>query len=187
MAHSDLFSLRFHYVLLTLAAAWAIVKPSLRAFLVLISLQLADVVYTMPATSNHWLFTSFVNVTIIQALLYNVIKNKSFHVTEDRLLGTFMPVVRIELLVLYFYAVFHKLNAGFSRLPPVVQPFCWRRSTWRQLSLPHRVFQRQIFISRYSLSPPFPFSCASARPPLGDIDWSDFPLHSWIQFLQCLF
>jgi len=59
------------------------------------------------------LFTAFVNLTILQALLYHVVKNRSFRVEESRWLETFAPVVRIELLLLYFYAVFHKINGGF--------------------------------------------------------------------------
>ncbi len=113
LAHSDLFTTRFLYVLLTLISVWIIFKPTIGLFLLLISLQLVDVYDVMPYTSNHWLFTAFVNITIIQALLYHVIKNKSFRVEESRWLETFAPVVRIELLLLYFYAVFHKLNSGF--------------------------------------------------------------------------
>jgi hypothetical protein len=113
LAHSDLFGTRFHYILMTLVAVWIIFKPAMGVFLLLISLQLVDAFDNMPVTSNHWLFTAFVNLTIIQALLYQVVKNKSFRVDESRWLETFAPVVRIELLLLYFYAVFHKINAGF--------------------------------------------------------------------------
>jgi hypothetical protein len=113
MAHSNLFTAHFHYVLLTLSAIYVIFRPSLAGFLALISLQLVDVFFTMPATSNHWLFTAFVNITVIQALVYIVIKNKTLHVRGDQLYDTFAPVVRIELIILYFYAVFHKINSGF--------------------------------------------------------------------------
>lgn len=113
MAHADLFTLRFHYVLLSLAAVYVIFKPSVGKLVLLITMQLVDIIYTMPATSNHWLFTAFVSITILQALLYLIIKNKSFKIKEDQLFETFAPVVRIEVIILYFYAVFHKLNSGF--------------------------------------------------------------------------
>ncbi len=116
LAHSDLFTTRFLYVLLTLITVWIIFKPVKSLFLLLISLQLIDVYDTMPFTSNHWLFTAFVNITIIQALLYHIVKNRSFRIEDSRWLETFAPVVRIELLLLYFYAVFHKINAGFFTL-----------------------------------------------------------------------
>jgi hypothetical protein len=113
MAHSDLFTMRFHYVLLSLAAVYVIFKPSVAKLILLITMQFIDLFYTMPGTSNHWLFTAFVNFTIVHALLYLIIKNKSFRVREDQLFDTFAPVVRIEVIILYFYAVFHKLNSGF--------------------------------------------------------------------------
>jgi hypothetical protein len=113
MAHSDLFTTRFHYVLLSLAAVYVIFKPSIGKLVLLITMQLVDIVYTMPATSNHWLFTAFVNLTIIQALLYLIIKNRRFQIREDQFFETFAPVIRIEVIILYFYAVFHKLNSGF--------------------------------------------------------------------------
>ena len=113
LAHSDLFGTRFLYVLMPLIAAWLIFKPATGLFLLLISLQLVDAFDNMPVTSNHWLFTAFVNITIIQALLYLIVKNRSFRVDESRWLETFAPAVRIEVLLLYFYAVFHKMNAGF--------------------------------------------------------------------------
>jgi hypothetical protein len=113
MAHSNLFTAQFHYVLLTLAAVYVIFKPTLPGFLLLIVLQLVDVLETMPVTSNHWIFTGFVNITILYALIYTIIKKRSFQVREHELFETFSPVVRIELIILYFYAVFHKMNAGF--------------------------------------------------------------------------
>jgi hypothetical protein len=70
MAHSNLFTAQFHYVLLTLAAVYVIFKPTLPGFLLLIVLQLVDVLETMPVTSNHWIFTGFVNITILYALIY---------------------------------------------------------------------------------------------------------------------
>jgi len=59
------------------------------------------------------LFTGFVNLTIIQALIYLFYKNRSFRVNQGELLKTFTPAIRAEVIILYFYAVFQKLNSGF--------------------------------------------------------------------------
>jgi hypothetical protein len=67
----------------------------------------------MPNVTNHWIFTAFVNLTILQAYVYLTLKQKSFRFTKDDLIKTFTNAVRVELLILYFYVVFHKLNAGF--------------------------------------------------------------------------
>lgn len=114
MAQSSAFDAQLHYVLLTMAAVSVLYRPSsILRFLFLIALQLGDVFYKMPNLSNHWIFTALVNLTILQALLFLVIRNKSFRVRQDELLNTFAPIVRVEVIILYFFVTFHKLNADF--------------------------------------------------------------------------
>jgi hypothetical protein len=113
MAHSGIFDSQLNYALLTLAALYVVFRPSLPGFISLILLQLFDAFYRMPVTTNHWLFTAFVNLTIIHAILYLIVKNRSFNLTGGDVLQTFAPVVRIEVIILYFFTFFHKLNAGF--------------------------------------------------------------------------
>ena len=113
MAHSSVFDTQFDFALLTLSALYVIFRPSMGGFLLFISLQIFDAFYRMPFTTNHWIFTAFVNVTILHSLVYLIVKHRSFQVNSGDLLKTFAPLVRIELIVLYFFAVFHKLNAGF--------------------------------------------------------------------------
>ncbi len=114
MAQSSSFDTMLHYSLLTLAAIHVLFRPaSVAGFVVLLLLQLHDVFYKLPVISNHWIFTAFVNLTILQALVYLILKNKTFKINAGEWLETFAPVVRIEVLILYFYVVFHKLNSGF--------------------------------------------------------------------------
>jgi hypothetical protein len=113
MAHSSVFDTQFDFALLTLSALYVIFRPSMGGFLLFISLQIFDAFYRMPFTTNHWIFTAFVNVTILHSLVYLIVRHRSFQINSGDLLKTFAPLVRIELIVLYFFAVFHKLNAGF--------------------------------------------------------------------------
>jgi hypothetical protein len=113
MAHSSVFDKQLNFALLTLAAFYVILKPGMTVFLVFIILQLFDAFFRMPYTTNHWLFTAFVNCTILYAVCYQIIRQRSFKIDEGVLFKTFAPVVRIEIIVLYFFAVFHKLNSGF--------------------------------------------------------------------------
>lgn len=113
MAHSSVFDTQVDFALLTLAAMYVVFRPSMTAFIILMVLQIFDAIYRMPYTTNHWLFTAFVNLTILHALFYLVIKQRSFHVNKGALLETFAPIVKLELIILYFFAVFHKLNSGF--------------------------------------------------------------------------
>jgi hypothetical protein len=113
MAHSSVYDSQLNFALLTLAAVYVVLRPSVAGFVVLLLLQCFDAFYRMPFTTNHWIFTAFVNLTILQALLYQIIKRRSFRNDEETLFMTFAPVVRIEVIILYFFAVFHKLNSGF--------------------------------------------------------------------------
>jgi hypothetical protein len=113
MAHSSVFDTELNFALLTVAAFYVIFKPSLISFITFIALQVFDAVYRMPFTTNHWLFTALVNVTILQALVYLAVKRQSFHIASADLLGAFLYAVRIEVIILYFFTTFHKLNSGF--------------------------------------------------------------------------
>lgn len=114
MAYAGIFEDKLNYALLTLAALYVLFKPgNVKGFIILMVLQLYDVFYLLPEVNNHWLFTGFVNMTIIQVLIYHLIKQKSFYVEKANWLELFAPIVRIEVLILYFFAVFHKLNSDF--------------------------------------------------------------------------
>jgi hypothetical protein len=113
MAHSGIFDTRLNLALLSIAALYVVFKPSLSGFLAVILLQLLDVALRMPNVTNHWLFTAFVNMTFLHAILYSVYKKRSFDIDEMDVYETFAPAARAEVLILYFWAVFHKLNAGF--------------------------------------------------------------------------
>lgn len=114
MATNRTFENNFSYFMLTVAAVFLLVKPgSLLRTLIFISIQLYASFKVLPNISNHWIFFSLVNLTIVQAFFYLAIKRKSFSIERNELLETFAPVVKIELLILYFYVVFHKLNSGF--------------------------------------------------------------------------
>ena len=113
MAHSSIFDTQLNLALLTLAAIYVMLRPSIASFTILISLQIFDACFRMPFTTNHWIFAAFANVTIIQVLLFLTITGRSFKISESELFRYFAPIIRIELIILYFFAVFHKLNGGF--------------------------------------------------------------------------
>jgi hypothetical protein len=113
MAHSSVFDAQLNLALLTLASFYAIFRPSLASFIVLITLQIFDAAFRMPFTTNHWIFTAFANVTMLHVLLFLILRTRSFSVKPDTFYSTFAPLIRIEVIILYFFTVFHKLNAGF--------------------------------------------------------------------------
>lgn len=113
MAHSNIFNTQLNLALLTLAAFLVIFRPSLAGFISLVILQLFDAFFRMPFTTNHWVFTAFVNATLLHVLLFLMIRTRSFKVSETQFFKNFAPVIRIEVIILYFFAIFHKLNSGF--------------------------------------------------------------------------
>lgn len=98
------------------AAIAVLLKPtSLWRFFVLCVCDVVHVFVQMPNTANHILFNGLVNLTIVLVMVRHLPLSRTGHWTPDRIYGEFAPLVRIELLLLYFFAVFHKLNEDFFR------------------------------------------------------------------------
>lgn len=113
MAHSSIFDEKLNLALLTCAAIYSIFRPSVPSLIALAVFQLIDAFIRMPFTTNHWIFTAFVNLTILQAFIYQSFKNKTYNIRGAAWMESFAPVVRWELITLYFFAAFHKLNSAF--------------------------------------------------------------------------
>lgn len=114
MARSNVFFDSLDYCLFSISIAILIVKPSsIPRLLLFISLQLITTFRIMPTVANHEIFYALANLTILQALVYVSIKNQTFNIDKKSLFDTFAPAIRIELMILYFYVVFHKLNTDF--------------------------------------------------------------------------
>ncbi|KEO73111.1 hypothetical protein [Anditalea andensis] len=107
----------FSMFILTLSGVFLLFKPkSILRFTIFLLLQLLVIFIHMPLVSNHWIFTAFVSATILQALLVHIFNTRSFEINRGDLYETFAPVVRIQLLILYFFVVFHKLNYDFFNI-----------------------------------------------------------------------
>lgn len=114
MANDRVFDNQLHLLVLTIACIYVLTKPSsVFRLIVLMALQLFEVFKSMPGVSNHWIFTAFVNVTILSVVIFLMYKRKTFKLDKEQLYLSFAPVVRIEVIILYFFVVFHKLNSGF--------------------------------------------------------------------------
>lgn len=100
--------------LLAAAALYLLHRPAAPRRLALLAvLQMCESWTTAPFISNHWLFTGLVNLTLLQAYARLAWAGRTFAVEPGALYRTFAPIVRLELIILYFFAVFHKLNADF--------------------------------------------------------------------------
>ncbi|HEV7500726.1 MAG TPA: hypothetical protein VGQ33_12015, partial [Vicinamibacteria bacterium] len=71
------------------------------------------VVSEAPDVTNHWLFTLIVAVTVLVAAGAVWRRPREGPLPPDALFDAFAPVVRVEVLLLYAFAILHKLNRGY--------------------------------------------------------------------------
>ena len=76
--------------------------------------QVLACIKNMPVVANHWFFTMILSGMLLTGLLYQIVRDRFNNdpIDPDRVKKVF-PVIRLLVIILYFFAVFHKLNAGF--------------------------------------------------------------------------
>ena len=79
----------------------------------LLAVHVIYVYIRLPRVPNHSVIAAAVDLTILGAALWAAISTRNWRIDTTALYKTFAPVVRIELLIVYFFVVFHKLNSGF--------------------------------------------------------------------------
>jgi hypothetical protein len=101
-------------VVLFSVALLVLFRPSTRVlFFALLAAHVAYVYDRLPHMPNHAVFAACVELTILSAAAGHMLTRRTWEVNADELFRSFAPIVRIEILVLYFFVVFHKLNSGF--------------------------------------------------------------------------
>ena len=101
-------------VIQTICAALVLARPgSLGLFLSLVIVQSAYFLDRMPDITNHAVFAMLVDLTILASVVIELLRGRGASLTGERLYRAFAPAVRVEVLVLYFYVVLHKLNRDF--------------------------------------------------------------------------
>ena len=110
---------RWHDVkgnILTVAILLVLWNPSSwKRFALFLVVDWIAVAWTLPIHANHVLFSWFVNGTLLAALAITVYRDKG--ISDENLpskwYAAFAPWVRVELCLLYFFTVFHKLNLTY--------------------------------------------------------------------------
>jgi hypothetical protein len=96
---------------LALAVVFGVYRTG--AFFMLLAVHVIYVYLRLPRVPNHSIIAAAVDLTILGAALWAAISIRHWRIDMTELYKTFAPVVRLELLIVYFYVVFHKLNSGF--------------------------------------------------------------------------
>jgi hypothetical protein len=96
--------------LLTLTAVAVLVAPRRSApFVVLLCAQVVEIALRAPQVSNHWWMSGAISLTLLMTLIPALREGFS----PGRWLSHFRGPLRAILIVVYFYGVFHKINADF--------------------------------------------------------------------------
>ena len=99
---------------LWLLAAAALLRPTVPAFIALLIGHLVYELPTLPKTANHTFLTICINLTMLAAIGWHAIRTGGRALRDPE---PFFPqlaaLVRIEILVMYFFVVLHKLNADY--------------------------------------------------------------------------
>lgn len=69
--------------------------------------------YLLPDIANHELLTVLINLTLLLAIGYRALRREAGGGLAAAVYADVAPLLRIELLLLYFYVVLHKLNGDF--------------------------------------------------------------------------
>ena len=118
-------------LLMNLAAIAVLLRPSsIARFAVMLVIQLVLAGQQMPYVTNHWVFVTLTNLTIGGCLLYGLRDRNTGGADQRALWGRVGPLLRLNLLVLYFYVTLTKINWDF--LNPehscAVEMFDWLQS-----------------------------------------------------------
>lgn len=101
-------------LLLSVAALFAVLRPgSLARFTFFLLAQLWAIYEKLPEVANHWLLTGFMNLSMLVALGVGLLRARGGRIDRARLYQDFAPALRLELVILYFWSTFHKLNADY--------------------------------------------------------------------------
>jgi hypothetical protein len=95
------------------SAFWLFLRPrSLPGLVILLLSFVWNVLQRLPWTSNHSFVVALAATTVLASLALKV-RAEGWPPDRERWFDAFAPAVRIEVVVVYFWAFFHKLNAGW--------------------------------------------------------------------------
>lgn len=100
-------------LLLGAATLWVLARPAWPCFAFFVLLDWLLVGWTSPYHPNHILFSWVINLTILLTLAVAWRRRAQGETIESNWCRLFAPWARLELGVVYFFAVFHKLNSAY--------------------------------------------------------------------------
>ena len=109
--------------LLFLFALALLFRPgSVILLIILTTLRVINGYLLIPFINNHMFFQTIIDLLVMLSVVYVLLlhykkgtlaKSLSNEVVRDEMFDAFAPVARMALIILYFFAIFHKLNWTF--------------------------------------------------------------------------
>ncbi len=94
-----------------LAAAWLLLRPaSLSRLLSFCAIDAAKILVMLPRTPNHWILALVIDATLLLSFARLAFAGEASRAALYRVAA---PLVRLEVVALYGWTVFHKLNVDF--------------------------------------------------------------------------
>lgn len=98
----------------SLAAIYTLLRPaSVRRFLAMLAIQLVSMAIDMPLVVNHWLLLGLTTVGLAAGLVLAAVRRREWLADPGGIYRRLAPVVRIQVLLVYLFAVVAKLNTDF--------------------------------------------------------------------------
>jgi hypothetical protein len=93
---------------------WAALRPqNLALFLAFWATYVYFLLLGLPDNNTNETLSLFVGLAIVGCAGAQIVRARSLRISSEALFEQFAPVVRLCLIALYFWTVFHKLNADF--------------------------------------------------------------------------
>ena len=103
-----------HHTLVSLTAIAVLVRPSsLHRLLVMLVVQLVSVAIDAPSVVNHWLLLALTTLGLGIALAAAAIRRRPWLSDTGEVFRRIAPVIRIQVVAVYLFAVLAKLNTDF--------------------------------------------------------------------------
>jgi predicted DCC family thiol-disulfide oxidoreductase YuxK len=123
------------WMILVLGVALYLRPGSARVFALLLVVMTVDAWLHAPKHSNHAMLRNFLLLAFLGSGVWHLLKGSRW----SDFFRDAVPVGRVLLLVMYFYGVFHKINAGFLDPEVSCAVALWRVMPWPIRLLDHPV------------------------------------------------
>ncbi len=101
----------------SLVAIFALLRPtSVPRFVALLVAQVAHAANDSPLMTNHWTLVAISSLAILLNLAVAAVRREGWLTDPGAVYRRIAPVLRLQVLILYLFAAFAKMNTGFFDL-----------------------------------------------------------------------